>query len=97
MEDKDMTVSLLVYGQMLKTTLAVTANQLQSHIDGLLKAENVPPGQSQQSGLPVWAIVLIVVGVAICLIPLCAVIVIAVLTLMGPSIGNVFSNIILDI
>lgn len=89
-----MTANMLVYGQMLKTTLTATANQLQHHIDGLLKAEDVPAGQSQQGGFPVWVIVLIVVGVVICLIPLCAVVVIAVLTLLGPSIGNTFSNIV---
>jgi phage shock protein PspC (stress-responsive transcriptional regulator) len=88
-----MTANLLVYGQMLRTTLAATTGQLQNRIDGLLKAEGVPAGQSQQSGLPVWAIVLIVVGVVICLIALCVVAVFAVLFLMTPSVGNVFSSI----
>lgn len=92
-----MTTHLLAYGQTLITTLAATTDRLQSRIDGLLRAEDVPVEQPQKGGLPVWAIVLIVIGVLICLIPLCAVVVITVLTLMGPSIGNVFSTIILDI
>lgn len=89
-----MTANLLVYGQMLRSTLAVTANQLQNSLDGLLKAENVPAEQPQGGGLPVWAIVLIVIGVVICLLPVC---IFLVLLLLGPAIGNVFSNIILDI
>ena len=92
-----MTTHLPVYSQMLRTTLAVTINRLQSHIDGLLRAEDVPEDQPQQSGFPVWAIVLVAAGVLICLLPLCAVVVIAILTLLGPSIGNVFSNVVLDI
>lgn len=86
-----MTTQLLAYGQVLKTTLAVTTNQLQSHLDGLLKVEDVPVDQPQKSGFPVWVIVLIVIGVVVCLLPIC---IIALLTLLGPSIGNVFSNII---
>ncbi len=89
-----MTANLLVYSQMLGTTLAVTTNQLQNRIDGLLRAENIPVDQPQKSGFPVWVIVLIVVGVVICLLPVC---IIAILTLMGPAIGNVFSGIVRDI
>jgi hypothetical protein len=44
--------------------------------------------------LPAWAIILIVVvGVAAC-VGLACLLIPVILTLMGPSIGNVFSNII---
>ncbi len=87
-----MTANLMVYGQMLRTTLAVTAGQLQNRSDGLLKAENIPAAQPEKSsGLPVWAIVIIVIVAILCLLPIC---IIAILTLLGPTIGNVFSNII---
>ncbi len=86
-----MTANLLVYGQMLKMTLASTGGQLQSYFDGLLRVEEVPVDQPQKSGIPVWAIVLIVIGVGLCLLPIC---IIAILTLLGPSIGNVFSSMI---
>ncbi len=86
-----MTANLLVYGQMFKMALASTSVQLQNCFDGLLKAENVPVEEPQRSGLPVWAIVLIVIGVGLCLLPIC---IIAILTLLGPAIGNVFSSMI---
>jgi hypothetical protein len=89
-----MTTHLLAYSQMFQSTLAVTTGRLQNWIDGLLKAETVPTDQPQRSGLPVWAIVLIAIGILVCLLPVC---VIAILTLLGPSIGNVFSNIIEEI
>jgi hypothetical protein len=89
-----MTTHLLAYSQMLQSTLAVTTGRFQNWIDGLLKAETVPSDQPQKSGLPVWAIVLIAIGVVVCLIPLC---VFFILILLGPSISNVFSNIIEEI
>jgi hypothetical protein len=53
--------------------------------------DNMQAAPQPKSKLPVWAIVLIVV-VALCiLIPVC---VIAILALLGPSIGNVFSNVL---
>ena len=61
----------------------------------LVRAEGVPPdAQPKSGGFPVWAIVLIVVLVLVCLLPVC---VIAILTLLGPAIGNVFSNIVTDL
>ncbi|MBN1312589.1 MAG: pilus assembly protein [Anaerolineae bacterium] len=54
----------------------------------------MPADQPKKDGFPVWAIVLIVLGVLLCAIPFCVIII---LTLLGPSIGNVFSDIILDI
>lgn len=86
-----MTANLLVYGQILRATLASTTSQLQNYFDGLLKAENVPVEQPQKSGLPVWVVILIVVGVVICLVAVC---IFLVLLLLGPSIGSVFSNMI---
>jgi Flp pilus assembly pilin Flp len=92
-----MTAYLLTYGQLLKTRLATATDQLQSRLDGLLKAEGISEEQPKKEGLPTWAIILIVVGVIGCLLLLCPIVIIAILTLMGPSIGNVFSEIILDI
>lgn len=62
----------------------------------MLYAAEMPPAAPGQppaarSGLPVWAIVLIVVVALLCLIPIC---IIVILTLLGPAIGTVFSNII---
>ena len=92
-----MTAYLLTYSQMFRTRLALAADQLQTYLDGMLRAEDIPGEQPKKEGLPVWAIVLIVIGIVICLIALCPIVIIAILTLMGPSIGNVFSEIILDI
>ena len=47
---------------------------------------------AEKKKLPTWAIILIVVGgLVLCVIPAC---VILILMVMGPAIGNVFSNII---
>jgi hypothetical protein len=64
---------------------------LQDKLDTLLLAENAPEYEPKRAGFPVWAIVLIGVAVVLCLLPICT---IAILTLLGPSIGNVFSEVI---
>ncbi|MBN1426787.1 MAG: hypothetical protein JXB07_00285 [Anaerolineae bacterium] len=89
-----MTAYLLTYGQILKTRLVITANHLQDRIDGVLKVEEVPDSQPKKGGLPVWAIILIIVGVVLCL---CPVVIFVVLALMGPQIGNVLSDIIVEL
>lgn len=89
-----MGLRLLAQAQIAVAPLTAYLRALQARLDGLLPAEAMPGEAPRRGGgLPVWAIVLIVVGVVLCAIPLCFVIVIAVLTLLGPAIGNVFSNI----
>ena len=59
-------------------------------------AESYPGGPEPivRRRLPVWAIVLIVLAVVLCLAPLC---VWLILLLLGPQIGEVFSEIITDL
>lgn len=60
-------------------------------------AESYPAGPepaARRRRLPVWAIVLIVIAVVLCLAPLC---VWLILLLLGPQIGEVFSEIITDL
>jgi hypothetical protein len=47
--------------------------------------------EAKGGSIPTWAIILIVVVVVLCVLPIC---VIALLALLGPAIGNVFSNIV---
>jgi len=62
---------------------------LQTRLDEMMvRAETTP---EEKKGLPVWAIILIVVFVLLCLIPICVVVILA---LLGPVIGNVFSNVV---
>ena len=89
-----MTTNLLIYGQTLRTSLAAISDRLQTRLDGLLTVEDVPVDEPKKGGLPVWVIVLIVVGIVICMIPVC---VFLALLLLGPSIGNVFSEIQMNI
>jgi hypothetical protein len=83
--------------RVLAAFMAVAANRLQDRVDNLLvRAEGMPPqaGQpSSDSSMPVWLMIVLGVAVVICMIPVCAVVVIAILTLLGPAIGNVFSNV----
>jgi hypothetical protein len=61
----------------------------------MAEMEGAPIGEKK--GLPAWAIILIVIGAvlaAFCLIVVCVIIVLA---LLGPAVGNTFSNIILEI
>jgi len=50
-----------------------------------------PASQPAKSKLPIIVIVVLVVLALCILIPICVVVILA---LMGPSVGNVFSNII---
>lgn len=65
---------------------------------GTLLADEIPVGAPEEEGekkkLPVWAIILIIVAVLLCCAPIA---VIAILALLGPTIGNVFSNVIMDL
>ena len=95
-----MTTKLIEYGQFIATPLIIRLRLLQARIDKLLisEAEVVEvPGEEQRREFPVWAIILIVIIAVPCLLLLCAVVVIAILTLLGPSIGDVFSGVIEDL
>jgi hypothetical protein len=96
-----MSLWILMTGRILptgKTMLAPFAGHwqaLQARLDGLLipvegQDETGEPEGEEKSGFPTWAIILIAVVVILCLIPFC---VIVILTLLGPSIGSVFSEI----
>ncbi len=92
-----MTTRLLTQGRLLLLPLTVRLAALQTRLDDLmLRAEELPEGAGEKKGgFPTWAIIVIIVAVVLlCLLPIC---VIAILTLLGPSIGNVFSNIIEEI
>jgi hypothetical protein len=69
---------------------------LQSRLDMLLVDESPPgiPGEEEKKKLPVWAIILIIVAVLVCCAPIA---VIAILNILGPTIGNVFSNVIMNL
>jgi len=54
-------------------------------------AQPMPPAEATGNKLPVWAIVLIVVGALVCA---CLCVIFVVPVVLGPAIGNVFSNII---
>jgi len=88
--------SLMVTGGAVLAPLAGYFARLHAQANGWLsRAQTMPesmPEQQKSGGFPTWAIVLIVGAVLVlCVLPFC---VIAILTLLGPAIGNVFSNII---
>ena len=56
--------------------------------------ENLEPVSPPKSKLPVVVIVILVLLAACIVIPIC---VIVILALLGPAIGNVFSNIVLNV
>lgn len=55
------------------------------------------PESSQPKKMAPWLIVLLIVLAACAALPLIAICVIVALALLGPAIGNVFSNIIIGI
>ena len=59
-------------------------------------AEAPVEGGSEGGGFPRWAIILIVVVVGLILLACCAIFILPalLLPLLGPDIGNVFSNIV---
>jgi len=70
---------------------------LSSQNDGQIDLTNLPPVEdnNKRSGLSTGCIILAVVGGIFILMVPC--IVIVVLALLGPAIGNVFSNIVLTL
>jgi len=95
-----LSVQLVTWRALLLARLGA----LQASLDELLMpgegmSEEAPAGE--RKGLPTWAIVLIIVGgvLLLCFLAFCVIFVLPLLgitglTLMGPGIGNVFSNII---
>ena len=81
-----------------RSYLGPLAAQLSSRFHAanpLLKAEGQHPGgDSVVPGLGIGVGIIAVIIVVICLVPIC---IIAILTLMGPTIGNVFSGIVTDL
>jgi uncharacterized protein YqhQ len=95
-----MTIRLLTQGRLLLLPLTVRLAALQTRLDDLmLRAEELPEGEEKKKGgLPTWAIVVIIVAVLLCLGAICLIVLVPViLAMLGPSIGNVFSNVIEDI
>jgi hypothetical protein len=90
-----MTIRLLTQSRLLLLPLTVRLAALQARLDDLmLHAEELPGGEGEKKGgLPTWAIIVIAVVVLLCLGAICLLVFTpAVLALLGPSIGNVFSN-----
>ena len=56
--------------------------------------ENQVEEAPAKSKMPVWLIILIIFLVVFCVLPVC---VIVILALLGPAIGNIFSNVILSV
>lgn len=90
-----MITTLIVAGRAVSVPFASVVARLQARLDLLLvPAETAEPGQKSE-GFPTWVIVLIAaVVLLLCVLPIC---IITILTLLGPAIGNVFSNIITDL
>jgi hypothetical protein len=89
-----MATRLLIQGRLLLLPLTVRLAALQARLDDLLlRAEELPEREGgKMVVLPVWAFIAIIVAVILlCLLPIC---VIVILTLLGPTIGSEFSNII---
>ncbi len=92
-----MTIRLLTQSRLLLLPLTVRLAALQTRLDDLmLHAEELPEGAGEKKGgLPTWAIIVIIVVAVLCLGSICLMLFApVVLALLGPAIGNVFSNII---
>jgi hypothetical protein len=95
-----MSLWILTHGKTMLAPLAGHWSALQARLDGLVLPVESPveggePEIEKKGGLPPWALILIIGVVILCVIPLCLFLLFPViLTLMGPSVGNVFSNIL---
>jgi len=88
-----MVTLVMTQGRALIAPLSAAFAGAQAWLDGLLVPADAPPadGQPKSGGFPAWAVAVIAVVLILCLLPVC---IIAILTLLGPAIGNVFSNIV---
>ena len=56
------------------------------------------PPEPEKKKMPVWLIVVIIAVVVLCVIPICLIVLSPViLALLGPAIGNVFSNVVMSV
>jgi len=70
---------------------------LQASLDRLfLPAQTAPPTEGEKKTIPVWAAILIVLAAGAALFLCLNVCIIALLTALGSSINDVFSNIVQD-
>jgi ABC-type Fe3+ transport system permease subunit len=78
------------------TSLALWMQATQTHLDSMLLRADASPGESgKQDQTLLWVLGIGgAVLLCLCVVP---VLIICVLTLLGPAIGNVFSNIVNDI
>jgi hypothetical protein len=94
-----MSLWILTHGKTMLAPLAGRWAALQARLDGLLipaegPVETEEPEEEKKGGLPTWAIILIAVAIVLCVLPICVIVILAIL---GPAIGNVFSNIITEL
>jgi len=81
----------MMTGRMVAAPFVGYVTSLHARLNNwLVPADSMP---RQDSGFPTWLIVVIFGAVLVlCVLPACAVVAIAILTLLGPAIGNVFYN-----
>ncbi len=80
---------LLTASQSVAAFLPAWAARLQRSLDSAMtRAEGASTGSG--AGVSILIIVGVIAVLVLCLFPIC---IIAILTLLGPAIGNVFSNI----
>ena len=84
-----MAVRIITQGKTMLLPLTIWLAGVQARLDDMMIRADT--GEAKAGKLPVWAMILIGVGVVICL---CFICMFLVPMLLGPSIGNVFSNII---
>lgn len=95
-----MSLWILTHGRTMLAPLAGRWQTFQARLDGLLipaegPVETDEPEGEKKGGLPTWAIIAIIAVVILCVLPICFLVLSPViLTILGPSVGNVFSNII---
>jgi hypothetical protein len=90
-----MSLWILAHGRTMLAPFTGHWQALQARLDGLLipaegPVETGEPEGEKKGGLPTWAIILIAVAVVLCLLPICVIVILAIL---GPTIGNIFSEI----
>jgi lipoprotein signal peptidase len=89
-----MLTTLMMTGRTVAAPLMSYVTSLHGRFNNWLVPAESMPRQGTGSDFPTWVIVLgFGVFLIVCALPACAVVAIAILTLLGPAIGNTFSNI----